>query len=36
MSRKFYGEEYSALKRKKEGNPQLATLGDLYTILRKA
>lgn len=36
MSRKFYGEEYSALKRKKEGNPKLSTLGDLYTILRKA
>lgn len=36
MNRKFYGEEYSALKRKKEGNSQLSTLGDLYTILRKA
>lgn len=36
MSRKFYGEEYSTLKRKKEGNPKLSTLGDLYTILRKA
>lgn len=36
MTRQFYGEEYSGLKRKKEGNPQLKTLGDLYRILRKA
>ncbi|MDO4837473.1 MAG: hypothetical protein Q4B32_03660 [Clostridia bacterium] len=36
MNRQFYGEEYSDLKRKKKGNPQLITLGDLYRILRKA
>lgn len=36
MRRKFYGEEYSTLKRKKEGNAKLSTLGDLYEILRKA
>lgn len=36
VCRKFYGEEYSALKRKKEGHPSLVTLGDLYAILRKA
>lgn len=36
MGRKFYGEEYSALKRKKEGHPKLSTLGDLYSILRCA
>lgn len=36
MKRKFYGEEYSDLKRKKEGHPRLATLGDLYDILRMA
>lgn len=35
-SRKFYGEEYGNLKRKKEGNPKLQTLDDLYAILRKA
>lgn len=35
-SRKFYGEEYGDLKRKKEGNPKLKTLDDLYAILRKA
>lgn len=34
--RKFYGEEYGNLKRKKEGNPNLETLDDLYSILRKA
>ena len=36
MSRTFYGEEYSELKRKKDGHPKLSTLGDLYSILRKA
>lgn len=36
MTRKFYGEEYSELKRKKEGNPKLKTLDDLYSVLRKA
>lgn len=36
MSRKFYGEEYRDMKRKKEGDPRLSTLGDLYAILRKA
>lgn len=36
MNRQYCGEEYSDLKRKKEGNPQLTTLGDLYRILRKA
>ena len=36
MSRTFYGEEYSELKRKKDGHPKLSTLGDLYFILRKA
>lgn len=36
MERRFYGEEFSSLTRKKEGHPQLNTLGDLYTILRKA
>ncbi len=35
-SRKFYGEEYGGMKRKKEGNPKLQTLDDLYAILRKA
>lgn len=34
--RKFYGEEYSGLKRKKVGHPALTTLGDLYNMLRKA
>ena len=34
--RKFYGEEYSDLKRKKVGNKNLVTLGDLYKVLRKA
>ena len=34
MQRKFYGEEYADLKRKKAGNPKLETLGDLYDILR--
>ena len=32
---KFYGEEYSNLKRKTQGDPHLETLGDLYNILRK-
>ena len=36
MTRKFYGEEYSYLTRKKAGNPKLTTLGDLYEILRRA
>lgn len=36
MQRKFYGEEYCDIRRKKEGNPKLQTLGDLYGILRKA
>lgn len=36
MERRFYGEEFSSLQRKKEGHPQLNTLGDLYAILRKA
>jgi len=36
MSRKFYGEEYSDLKRIKAGHPKLTTLGDLYGMLRKA
>lgn len=36
MKRKFYGEEYSDLKRKKEGHPRLATRGDMYDILRMA
>lgn len=36
MQRKFYGEEYADLKRKKAGNPKLETLGDLYGILRMA
>ena len=34
--RKFYGEEYSGLKRRKAGHPALVTLGDLYQVLRKA
>lgn len=34
--RKFYGEEYSNMKRKKTGNKNLVTLGDLYQVLRKA
>ena len=32
---KFYGEEYSNLKRKTQGDPHLETLGNLYNILRK-
>lgn len=36
MKQKFYGEEYSGLKRKKEGHSRFATLGDLYKILRTA
>lgn len=36
MQRKFYGEEYADLKRRKPGNPKLETLGDLYRILRTA
>lgn len=36
MSRKFYGEEYSDIMRKKPGHPKLATLGDLYAVLRRA
>lgn len=36
LQRRFYGEEYGDLKRKKSGNPKLETLSDLYDILRKA
>lgn len=36
MKRWFYGEEFRDLRRKKEGHPQLNTLGDLYDILRQA
>lgn len=36
ISRKYYGEEYGSLQRKKIGNPKLQTLDDLYAILRKA
>ena len=36
MTRKFYGEEFSGLTRKKPGNPRLTTLGDLYEVLRRA
>lgn len=36
MRRRFYGEEYADLKRKKVGSPKLETLGDLYGILRSA
>ena len=32
--RKFYGEEFSNLERKKKGNERLNTLGDLYEVLR--
>lgn len=32
--RKYYGEEYSQLKRLKPGNPKLETLDDLFDILR--
>ena len=36
MKRNYIGEEFSDIKRKTEGNPKLQTLGDLYSILRKA
>ncbi len=36
MNRKYYGEEYGYIKRKKSGHPKLKTLDDLYHILRKA
>lgn len=32
--RRYYGEEYGSLSRKKAGNPKLNTLDDLYTVLR--
>ena len=31
----FYGEEYSAMRRLKQGHSRIETLGDLYTVLRK-
>ena len=36
LKRNYIGEEFSDIKRKTEGNPKLQTLGDLYSILRKA
>jgi len=36
MKRKFYGEEYGGLVRRKPGDPRLNTLDELYTVLRKA
>lgn len=36
MTRKFYGEAFSGLTRKKPGSPKLSTLGDLYEVLRRA
>lgn len=35
MERKFYGEEYAAIKRKKAGDPRIQTLGGLYEVLRQ-
>ena len=32
--RKYYGEEFGGLERKKAGNPKLQTLDDLYEVLR--
>ncbi len=32
---KFYGEEFSDIKRKKPGDTRLQTLGELYDVLRK-
>lgn len=31
---RFYGEEYSGIRRKRPGDPHLETLGDLYDVLR--
>ncbi|NLZ70846.1 MAG: hypothetical protein GX907_05885 [Clostridiaceae bacterium] len=36
MRRRFYGEEHSDMQCKSGGSPELATLGDLYNLLRKA
>lgn len=36
MNRRYYGEEFGTLERKKPGNPKLRTLDDLYNILRGA
>lgn len=36
MARKFYGEEYSDIKIKNSSYSKIATLGELYSILRKA
>lgn len=35
MARRYYGEEFGGIKRKKSGNPKIETLDDLYNILRK-
>ena len=35
MKRKFYGDEYTTLERKKIGDPRIQTLGGLYEVLRK-
>lgn len=33
--RRYYGEEYGNIKRKKMGNSQIETLDDLYKVLRE-
>lgn len=35
MTRKFYGEEYAHIERKKAGDPRIQNLGGLYEVLRK-
>lgn len=35
MKRKFYGEEYAAIERKKAGDPRIQKLGGLYEVLRQ-
>jgi len=35
MTRKFYGEEYAAIERKKAGDPRIQTLGGLFEVLRQ-
>ena len=32
--RRYYGEEYGDIKRKKPGNSKIETLDDLYNVLR--
>lgn len=34
MTRKYYGEEYATIERKKAGDPRIQTLGGLYEVLR--